>query len=464
MVLVGPSGSGKTTALRMLAGLESVTAGSIAIGEKVVNKIAPRERDIAMVFQDYALYPQWSVFDNLAFGLRRRKVPKDEIQRRVAEAARVLDLEPYLAAPPGPAQRRPGAAGRSGARARPRAAGLPDGRAVEQPGREAAHADPRRDPAAAAGGPHDHGLRHPRPGRGDDDGRPHRGHEPRRARAGRHARGPLRAAREPLRRRLHRLARDVLHRGRRPSRPARGRRRRRAARARAAVARRADRPAARARSRSSRRSGARRSWASTSARRGWSSSRRAARRATSASRWSSASSSPACATSTPRPGRRSAVNDADLVHLRRAVELAEIALEAGEEPYGSVLVGADGTVLFEDHNRTSGGDQTRHPEFEIARWAANHVAPEDRAGRDRLHVGRALRDVLGGARVGRARADRDRGVVAAAARLGGRPGRVAAARRRAADQRGRPGPRRRGPAPGALASACASCSAASSRG
>jgi ABC-type sugar transport system ATPase subunit len=101
MVLVGPSGSGKTTALRMLAGLESITTGSISIGERVVNKIAPRERDIAMVFQDYALYPQWTVFDNLAFGLRRRKVPRDEIARRVNEAARVLDLEPYL-------QRRPG--------------------------------------------------------------------------------------------------------------------------------------------------------------------------------------------------------------------------------------------------------------------------------------------------------------------------------------------------------------------
>jgi tRNA(Arg) A34 adenosine deaminase TadA len=73
------------------------------------------------------------------------------------------------------------------------------------------------------------------------------------------------------------------------------------------------------------------------------------------------------------------MNDVDLEHLRRAVELAEIALEAGEEPYGSVLVGADGTVLFEDHNRTSGGDQTRHPEFELARWAANHMAPEARA-------------------------------------------------------------------------------------
>ena len=83
MVLVGPSGSGKTTALRMLAGLEAITSGSVFIGDREVNRIAPRERDIAMVFQDYALYPQMTVFDNLAFGLRRRKVPKDEIARRV---------------------------------------------------------------------------------------------------------------------------------------------------------------------------------------------------------------------------------------------------------------------------------------------------------------------------------------------------------------------------------------------
>ena len=76
MVLVGPSGSGKTTALRMLAGLEAITSGSVFIGDREVNRIAPRERDIAMVFQDYALYPQMTVFDNLAFGLRRRKVPK----------------------------------------------------------------------------------------------------------------------------------------------------------------------------------------------------------------------------------------------------------------------------------------------------------------------------------------------------------------------------------------------------
>jgi ABC-type sugar transport system ATPase subunit len=101
MVLVGPSGSGKTTALRMLAGLESITSGSVFIGEREVNKVAPRERDIAMVFQDYALYPQMTVFDNLAFGLRRRKVPRPEIARRVEDAARVLDIEALLARRPG---------------------------------------------------------------------------------------------------------------------------------------------------------------------------------------------------------------------------------------------------------------------------------------------------------------------------------------------------------------------------
>jgi ABC-type sugar transport system ATPase subunit len=92
MVLVGPSGSGKTTALRMLAGLESVTGGEIFIGERLVNRVAPRERDIAMVFQDYALYPQMTVFDNLAFGLRRRGAPREQIAARVANAAELLDI------------------------------------------------------------------------------------------------------------------------------------------------------------------------------------------------------------------------------------------------------------------------------------------------------------------------------------------------------------------------------------
>jgi multiple sugar transport system ATP-binding protein len=96
VVLVGPSGCGKTTALRMLAGLETITSGTVSIGDKVVNGVAPRDRDIAMVFQNYALYPHLKVYDNIAFGLRLRKVPKDEIDRRVRNAAQVLGLEAFL--------------------------------------------------------------------------------------------------------------------------------------------------------------------------------------------------------------------------------------------------------------------------------------------------------------------------------------------------------------------------------
>src|SRR2546423_6728361 len=96
MVLVGPSGCGKTTALRMVAGLEDISDGVVRIGERVVNDLTPKRRDIAMVFQSYALYPHLSVRDNIAFPLKIAKVSKDEIGRRVAEAARILDLEPYL--------------------------------------------------------------------------------------------------------------------------------------------------------------------------------------------------------------------------------------------------------------------------------------------------------------------------------------------------------------------------------
>ena len=96
MVLVGPSGCGKTTALRMVAGLEDITDGVVRIGERVVNDLTPKRRDIAMVFQSYALYPHLSVRDNIAFPLKIAKVPKDEIRTRVDEAARILDLEPYL--------------------------------------------------------------------------------------------------------------------------------------------------------------------------------------------------------------------------------------------------------------------------------------------------------------------------------------------------------------------------------
>jgi len=96
VVLVGPSGCGKTTALRMVAGLEEISDGEIRIGGKVVNDLPPRERDIAMVFQNYALYPHKTVYENLAFGLRMRKVPKDEQKRRVEEIARVLGLADML--------------------------------------------------------------------------------------------------------------------------------------------------------------------------------------------------------------------------------------------------------------------------------------------------------------------------------------------------------------------------------
>ncbi|HOI54484.1 MAG TPA: sn-glycerol-3-phosphate ABC transporter ATP-binding protein UgpC [Phycisphaerae bacterium] len=96
VVLVGPSGCGKTTTLRMIAGLEEITQGSIAIGDKVVNHVPPKDRDIAMVFQNYALYPHMSVYKNMAFGLRLRRVPKVEIERRVREAARVLGIEALL--------------------------------------------------------------------------------------------------------------------------------------------------------------------------------------------------------------------------------------------------------------------------------------------------------------------------------------------------------------------------------
>jgi multiple sugar transport system ATP-binding protein len=96
MVFVGPSGCGKSTALRMIAGLEPISAGTIRIGNRVVNDLPPKDRDIAMVFQNYALYPHMSVEENMAFGLQMRKMSKDEQRRRVASAARMLGLEPYL--------------------------------------------------------------------------------------------------------------------------------------------------------------------------------------------------------------------------------------------------------------------------------------------------------------------------------------------------------------------------------
>ncbi|MFS8544111.1 MAG: ATP-binding cassette domain-containing protein, partial [Limnochordales bacterium] len=96
VVLVGPSGCGKSTTLRMIAGLEEISEGNIYIGDRLVNDVPPKDRDIAMVFQNYALYPHMDVYNNMAFGLKLRKFPKDEIDRRVREAARMLGIENLL--------------------------------------------------------------------------------------------------------------------------------------------------------------------------------------------------------------------------------------------------------------------------------------------------------------------------------------------------------------------------------
>ena len=195
MVLVGPSGCGKTTALRMVAGLEQISEGVVRIGERVVNNVPARDRDIAMVFQSYALYPHLSVYDNIAFGLRLRKEPKDEIDRRVRDAARVLGLEDFLERKPralSGGQRQRVAMGRAIVRE-------PQAYLMDEP---LSNLDAKlrvHMRAEIAGLQHDLGvtthLRDARPGRGDDDGRPRRRHAQGRAAAGGAAPGALRAAR-----------------------------------------------------------------------------------------------------------------------------------------------------------------------------------------------------------------------------------------------------------------------------
>ena len=220
MVLVGPSGCGKTTLLRSIGGLEPITRGTIRIGERDVTKLAPARRDVAMVFQNYALYPHMTVRKNLGYGLRVRKTPRKEAAERIDRVARLLGLAGPARPPARPALRRPAAAGGDGPRDRPRAGGVPDGRAALEPGREA----PRRHAnvlAAAARPPRDDDdLRHARPGRGDDAGPARRRDAGRQDPAGRPAAAALRGPGEPLRRRLHRLAGDE------PDRDRRGRRRR----------------------------------------------------------------------------------------------------------------------------------------------------------------------------------------------------------------------------------------------
>ena len=208
VVLVGPSGSGKTTALRMLAGLEEVDAGAVLIGGRDVTDVAPKRRDVAMVFQNYALYPYLTVEANIAFPLRIAKVKKSERARRVARGRRAARPDRVPAAQARPALRRPAAARRDGPRDRARAERLPDGRAALQPRREAARPDAGRHRRAPVAARRHHGLRHPRPVRGDDARPSRRGAEGRAAAAVRRAADAVRASGEHVRRRLHRLAGD----------------------------------------------------------------------------------------------------------------------------------------------------------------------------------------------------------------------------------------------------------------
>ena len=187
LVLVGPSGCGKTTALRLLAGLEEVSAGEIKISDRVVNDVAPKDRDIAMVFQSYALYPHMSVYDNMAFGLRLRKTPKSEIDRRVKEAADILGIGALLVPQAQATLRRSAAARGAGACDCPRAQGLSHGRAAVQPGCQAARPDARGDLQASSTSRDDLHLRDARSDRSDDDGHAHRGDEGRSLAAARHA-------------------------------------------------------------------------------------------------------------------------------------------------------------------------------------------------------------------------------------------------------------------------------------
>ena len=212
MVLVGPSGCGKTTTLRMVAGLEEITSGEIRIGERVVNDLPPKDRDIAMVFQNYALYPHMSVYDNMAFGLQMRGFAKAEIAKRVQRGGGDPGHRGAARAQAAPALRRPAPA--RGRRARHRAppAGVPVRRAAVEPRRQAARAD-ARGAQAPARAPRDHrDLRHPRPGRGDDARHPRGGDEGRLGAAGGRAARALRPAGQQVRRRLHRLAGDELRR------------------------------------------------------------------------------------------------------------------------------------------------------------------------------------------------------------------------------------------------------------
>jgi multiple sugar transport system ATP-binding protein len=167
VALVGPSGCGKSTLLRMIAGLEDIAQGEIRIDDRLVNNVPPKQRDVAMVFQNYALYPHMTVARNMGFSLKLAGRPQKEIDERVAAAAAILDLSALLDRYP---RQLSGGQRQRGARHRARPAGVPVRRAAFQPRRQAPGADARRDQGAAPAPAHHHGLCDARSGRGHDHG------------------------------------------------------------------------------------------------------------------------------------------------------------------------------------------------------------------------------------------------------------------------------------------------------
>ena len=227
--LLGPSGCGKTTTLRMIAGFIEPTAGTIEMDGQMLSSpsgaLPPEKRQMSMIFQSYAVWPNMTVEQNVAFGLELRKLPREEVRRRVGRDARCRAHGASGGALSGRAVRRAAAARRARARDRDQAAGAAARRAAVEPRCQPARGDALRDPPAARRVPHHHGLRHPRPGRGDGHVGPHRGDEPGPHRAGRRPAHALQPAEDALRRGLHRphqFHRGQLRRRRRRVRPVRG--------------------------------------------------------------------------------------------------------------------------------------------------------------------------------------------------------------------------------------------------
>ena len=207
-VLVGPSGCGKSTLLRMVAGLETITAGEIDIGGRVVNQIEPAERDIAMVFQNYALYPHMSVYNNMAYGLRNRGMREARDRHAGPGSCAHSRTRRHARAQAAAIVRRPAPARGDGPRHRAAAEGVSVRRTVVESRRQAAHRDARRNPQAAAAAKNHVDLCHPRPARGDDARRYSGGDERRPGRADRQPARYLPEARDHLRGLLHRRAAD----------------------------------------------------------------------------------------------------------------------------------------------------------------------------------------------------------------------------------------------------------------